>query len=888
MSKKLLIRDLTLRDGQQSLFATRLRQEQIDRVLPFYKDANFYAMEVWGGAVPDSVMRYLNENPWVRLQTIKKAVGDVSKLTALSRGRNLFGYTPYTNEIIDGFCKNAISSGLGIMRIFDALNDINNVKSTIKYVKEHGGMADCAVCYTIDPDYEQNPELKKQIPEPVFTNEYFINKAIALEKEGADMITIKDMSGLIPPTRVSKLVKEFKSSVKVPVDFHTHCTPGFGLAAVLSAIMSGVDVVDTNIWNFAGGPAAPAIELIYIFTKKLGIELDVNMEAVAKINKELHTIREELADVDASKLFPNPFNPLTDTLPADIDAEFDKAIKAVESGEEEALLNACHAIEDYFGFPKPNELVKTAQVPGGMYTNMVAQLKALKSENILEDAMKLIPQVRLDAGLPPLVTPTSQIVGAQAVNCAMDVKNGKPMYTNVSNQFISLVKGEYGKTPVAVNPDFREKICGHRDERDFDTSTYKMKPNPVLDQFGGVKLAENEEEVLLLELFPLVAKGYLTGVKKAAWEANPASKLQAAATTAATTVVKSNVVGKKVVAPMPGKVLTFTVKPGDKVEKGQTIATLEAMKMENSIVSEYSGYVNNIFVAEGDTVAADATLLDIVKEPVTTSTSTVTTAAKPTPVGKKITAPMPGKILTYAVKPGDKVEKGQTVATLEAMKMENAIVSEYSGYVNGIYAAEGDTIAADAIIMDIVAEPVTAAPEAAAPTAANQNVIGKKINAPMPGKILSYAVQSGDKVEKGQTVAILEAMKMENNITSEFSGYVNNIFAPEGETISADAPIMDIVAEPVAPGSAAAPTAPAANIPSGPKKAVTSPMPGKILDIQVAVGDTVAKNQVIVILEAMKMENNITCEYAGTVADILVNVGDTVAADAKILELVQG
>ena len=151
MARNLKIRDLTLRDGQQSSFATRMNQEQIDRCLPFYKDANFYAMEVWGGAVPDSVMRYLNENPWTRLETIHKAVGDVSKLTALSRGRNLFGYSPYTDEIIDGFCRNSIRSGLGIMRIFDALNDVDNVKSTVKYVKQYGGIADCAVCYTVDP-----------------------------------------------------------------------------------------------------------------------------------------------------------------------------------------------------------------------------------------------------------------------------------------------------------------------------------------------------------------------------------------------------------------------------------------------------------------------------------------------------------------------------------------------------------------------------------------------------------------------------------------------------------------------------------------------------------------------------------------------------------------
>lgn len=286
MAKSLKIRDLTLRDGQQSSFATRMNQAQIDRCLPFYKDANFYAMEVWGGAVPDSVMRYLNENPWTRLETIHKAIGNVSKLTALSRGRNLFGYAPYTDEIIDGFCRNSIQSGLGIMRIFDALNDVNNVKSTVKYVKQYGGIADCAVCYTVDPKYPEigffGKLMGKKNPKPVFTDEYFLSKAKQMEALGADMITIKDMSGLIPPHRVSKLVKLFKQNLNVPIDFHTHCTPGYGLASVLAAIVAGVDIVDTNCWYFSGGTGAPAIELIYVFCKKLGIDTGVNMEAVAK------------------------------------------------------------------------------------------------------------------------------------------------------------------------------------------------------------------------------------------------------------------------------------------------------------------------------------------------------------------------------------------------------------------------------------------------------------------------------------------------------------------------------------------------------------------------------------------------------------------------------
>ena len=537
----------------------------------------------------------------------------MSKLTALSRGRNLFGYAPYTDEIIDGFCRNSIESGLGIMRIFDALNDVNNVKSTVKYVKQYGGMADCAVCYTIDPKY---PKLSffdklrgKKNPAPVFTNEYFLDKAKQMAALGADMITIKDMSGLIQPSRIAELIPLFKKHLSIPIDFHTHCTPGYGLGAVLMAIIKGVDVVDTNIWNFAGGTGAPAIELVYIFCKKLGVELDVNMEAVAKINQELYGIRKELEAVDATKQFPNPFNPLTDTLPAHIDKEFDKAIEAARNNNEEALLNACHAIEAYFNFPKPNELVKKAEVPGGMYSNMVAQLKQLNSMDILEKAMELIPTVRLAAGLPPLVTPTSQIVGAQAVNCALDIKAGKPMYSNVSNQFVNLVKGEYGKTPVPVDPEFRLKIAGTREEIPYDMSKYQMQPNPTLPEAGGVKLAENEKEVLLLELFPQVAKNFLTKQKEARYQAE--HKEEEVKQEASQEVKEEPITGKVVEAPMPGSIFKLQVQVGDTVSKGQSVIILEAMKMENNIASDYAGKVKRIFVKEGMSVQAGAKLIEI-------------------------------------------------------------------------------------------------------------------------------------------------------------------------------------------------------------------------------------------------------------------------------------
>ena len=377
------------------------------------------------------------------------------------------------------------------------------------------------------------------------------------------------------------------------------------------AIVKGVDIVDTNIWNFAGGTGAPAIELVYIFCQKLGVELDVNMEAVAKINEELHGIRKELEAYDASKQFPNPFNPLTDTLPAEIDKEFDNAIAAAKANNETALLNACHAIEAYFNFPKPNELVKKAEVPGGMYSNMVAQLKQLNQMDILEKAMELIPTVRLAAGLPPLVTPTSQIVGAQAVNCALDIKAGKPMYSNVSNQFVGLVKGEYGKTPVPVDPEFRLKIAGTREEVPYDTSKYQMQPNPVLPEAGGVKLAANEKEILLLELFPQVAKSFLTKQKEAAYQAQHKEEKPQSDSQATETSKEEPITGKVIESPMPGSILQVLVKAGDSLAKGQPVVILEAMKMENSITSDYAGTVKRVFAKEGTTVSSNAPLIEV-------------------------------------------------------------------------------------------------------------------------------------------------------------------------------------------------------------------------------------------------------------------------------------
>ncbi len=626
MAKILKIRDLTLRDGQQSLFATRMKQANIDRLLPLYRDAKFYIMEVWGGAVPDSVMRYLGESPWDRLRACSKEMKGISLLSALSRGRNLFGYVPYPDYVLEGFYKEAIDNGLNVMRIFDALNDIDNIRESVRMINQLGGIADTAVCYTVDPKDEPKPAPKKKgffarlfgseeepaAPEKIFTDEYFVNKAKEMEALGAKMVTLKDMAGLVNPARIFTLMPKLKQALSVPVDFHTHCTPGYGLAAVLTAIIKGVDIVDTNIWWFGGGSAAPAIELVWIFCNKLGIEIEANMDAVAKIRKELRDARAALADFDLNKdKWPNDFDEYYKNMPAEIDAEFDRAIAAASENREEELLDACHKIEAYFGFPKPNELVKNAEVPGGMYSNMVANLRALKAEDVLDEAMALIPKVRRDAGLVPLVTPTSQIVGSQAVAVALDRRKGVPDYTNKNNQFIALVKGEYGKTPVPVDPSFREKITGSPDEKPYDTSTFREPANPELPEYGGVKLAQNNEEFLLLELLPAVANTFLRNKRKAEFEASKASapadkpaekKVEAAAS--------DKVTGPVFRAPMGGTVIEICVKPGQKIKSGDLLMVYEAMKMENDLASDMEGVVKRILVGEGDVMSTNQPIIE--------------------------------------------------------------------------------------------------------------------------------------------------------------------------------------------------------------------------------------------------------------------------------------
>ena len=546
---KIGITETVLRDAHQSLIATRMRTDEFEGILEKMDKIGYHSLECWGGATFDACLRFLDEDPWDRLRLIRKKCPN-TKLQMLFRGQNMLGYRHYSDELVDYFVKKSIDNGIDILRIFDALNDVRNLQTAINAAKKYGGHVQAAISYTTGP---------------VFDTEYYCHYAKELEDAGADSICIKDMAGLLTPYGTYDLVKALKETVNIPIQLHSHYTSGLASMVHLKGIEAGVDVIDTAMSPLAMGTSHPATESMVAALQGTPYDTGLDLKALSEVRDFFVPLREKyLAD---------------------------------------GLLNPKMLGVD------ANTLLY--QVPGGMLSNLLGQLKQAGKEDKLEEVLAEVPRVRKDSGYPPLVTPTSQIVGAQAVNCALDEKAGRPMYTNKSSQFVGLVKGEYGKTPVKIDPEFRFKICGVREETPYDTSKYQMQPNPELPEAGGVKLAADEKEVLLLELFPLVAKTFLTNMKVKAYEASKPAEPAAKAGETPAGETQAVITGNVVTAPLPGRIIELKVKVGDAVKAGQEVAVLEAMKMENAITSDFAGTVKQILVRQGQTVATDAVLMEI-------------------------------------------------------------------------------------------------------------------------------------------------------------------------------------------------------------------------------------------------------------------------------------
>jgi pyruvate carboxylase subunit B len=562
--------ETAFRDAHQSLLATRMRTRDMLPIAEMMDQVGFFSIEMWGGATFDTCIRFLNEDPWERLRALKKAMPN-TPMQMLLRGQNLVGYRHYADDVVDKFVEKAAKNGVDIFRIFDAVNDIRNMERSIKAAKKAEKHVQGGLSYTISP---------------VHTIEKFANFAVRLAELGCDSICIKDMAGLITPQNAYDLVKAIKKEVNLPINIHTHCTSGMAQMSYFYACIAGVDILDTAISPLSGGAAQPATESAVAALEGTPFATGLDLELLTEIKRYFEKLMEVYAPV---------FNPIS--------ARVDTNVLAY-------------------------------QVPGGMLSNLVSQLIEQKALDKYEEVLAEIPSVRKDLGYPPLVTPTSQIVGTQAV---LNVITGD-RYKMVPKEVKDYVKGLYGKSPAMIDPKVRLKVLCDEEPitvRPADLLQPEMEAaKKAVDALG---LAKKEEDYLTYALYPQVAIKFLKGegkeeplVKKpAAPSAAPESikagqpmafdvevdgeaylvKVAPAGMTIQEAQPKAPTDG--VTVPMQGVVIRYTVRKGDKVAKGDAVAVLEAMKMENNVLANKEGTIKEIYIKEGTTVAPGDVLLSI-------------------------------------------------------------------------------------------------------------------------------------------------------------------------------------------------------------------------------------------------------------------------------------
>lgn len=436
--KKILINDVSVRDGNQSLMATRMPLNNIVDLVKKLDLVGFNALEVWGGATFDVCLRFLNEDPWERLREIKK-VAKNTPLSMLVRGKNLVGYTHYADDIITKFIAKALENGIDIIRVFDALNDLANIEATVKATKRFGGHCQCAIAYTVSP---------------VHSIAYFVKLAESVTALGADSICIKDMAGILLPEVASELIRQIKQVCSLPICLHSHATAGISALTMQSSISAGVDIVEGCCAPFSQGASHTSVETIVTIAKELGYEVNLNLE---KLNEA----------TDLATTFVNNY----------IDNNLISA-KAFQI----------------------NPRILEYQVPGGMISNLMSQLKRQKASNRYEDVLKEVPNVRKDLGFPPLVTPLSQMVGTQAV---MNVLSGE-RYKIISNEVREYVVGNYGKPPGIISETLKENILNsNRSNATISKALSFAETKQALINKGYVKITD--EQILSYILFPQYA-----------------------------------------------------------------------------------------------------------------------------------------------------------------------------------------------------------------------------------------------------------------------------------------------------------------------------------------------------------------------------------------------
>ncbi len=619
----LKITDVTLRDGHQSSLATRMITEDMAGIAEEMNKTGFYSMEVWGGATFDVPTRFLNEDPWDRPRILKKLMPD-TPLQMLLRGQNLVGYRNYADDVVIAFVRHAAEVGIDIFRVFDAVNDERNFETSLKAIKECGKHAQLSLCYSLT---------EPKLGGPVYNIDYYVNKALILEKMGADSLCIKDMAGLISPDDAYQLITALKKVLKIPVHLHTHYTSGMASMSCLKAIEAGVDIIDTALAPFALRSSHPAVEPIVVALQGTPRDTGLDLAHLFKLGEYFESIAPKYRD----------------------------------------FLDTTHMAVIDTG-------VLVHQIPGGMITNLVAQLKEAEALDRIEEVYAELPRVRKELGYPPLVTPTSQIVGIQAVQ---NVLFGR--YKMISDQVKDYCYGLYGKPPAPIDPNVQKIVL----------KGYKLGETPITRRAADILEPELEKakeatkdiakdigDVLIYALYPT------TGMRFLRWKYGLETPPPEVKPKTLEDVKREDELIAKAKAGKLGEVA------GKEAAKGANVRTFKVY---------IDDQVYNIGVEAVGTPLPPAAPQPAPAAPPTEPVEEVEEVEKKAPPAAKaegtaITAPMPGIIIRYEVKVGDKVKANDVVVILEAMKMANAINTPVGGKVKAINFAAGDKVARDAVL----------------------------------------------------------------------------------------------------------------------------------------------------------------------------------------------
>lgn len=618
MSKKIHITELVLRDGHQSMIATRLRTEDMLPICSKLDDIGFWSIEAWGGATFDACVRFLKEDPWERLTKLRKALPN-SQINMLLRGQNLLGYRHYSDDVVHAFVKKSADNGVDVFRIFDAMNDVRNLREAIVAVKKVKKHAIGTISYTTSP---------------VHDIAYFVNMAKEMENLGADSIGIKDMAGILAPHIAGDLVKAIKAEVNLPLHIHTHATSGFANIAHMKAIENGVNIIDTCNSSFADGASHPSTESMVAALQGTPYDTGLSLTKLQDVTAYFREVRRKYW-------------------------QFESDFTGVDT---RVLVN---------------------QVPGGMISNLSNQLKEQGALDKMDAVLAEIPRVREDLGYPPLVTPTSQIVGTQAVLNVMTGQRYKSITNEVKNYFL----GQYGQSPAAVNVRVKQLAVG-------DNEVISCRPADLLApemaklQAESERIAKSEEDVLTYAMFPDIGQTFLQERNAGSLKPDPLLPKEAAHTSAARFAPNEfNVT-------LHGE--TFHIKLTGSGHAGEE---------KRPFYVSVDGIAEEVIVETLDEIEVSASGASTGNKSGSKKKVATTSSGRPRPHHAGcITTAMPGTIVAVKVKVGDKVKAGDGVLVIEAMKMENEIQAAKTGTVVAVHVAKGDSVTPDESLLEIQPE----------------------------------------------------------------------------------------------------------------------------------------------------------------------------------------